>query len=61
MFSISHSDDREATQTLNQQILDAQKRRLALVREYNSRAGQVTDTAYLDGLPRYIDLEQESE
>ena len=60
-FSFSHSDDREATQTLNQQILDARKRWLSLVRDYNSRAGDVVDSAYLEGLPRHIDLEQESE
>lgn len=58
-FSISHSDDRVATQRLNQQILDAQRRRLLLVQEYNARAGQAVDPSVLAGLPTSIEINQE--
>jgi len=56
LFSISRSSDREKAAKLNQQILDAQKKRLKLTREYNTRAGQV-DPKELSGLPKHIDLE----
>lgn len=56
-LTFSRSDDRSAAQHLNQQILDAQRRRLDLIKEYNSRAAQNIDPAFLNGLPSHIALE----
>lgn len=56
-LTFSRSDDRTTTQNLNQQILDAQRRRLELIRDYNSRASQVTDPAILSDLPHHISSE----
>jgi hypothetical protein len=55
LLSWSHSDDRATTQRLNQQILDAERRRLNLVSDYNTRAGEVADPSYLEGLPKHIE------
>ena len=60
MFSFSRSGDRTETQRLNHNILAAQMRRLAVVREYNSRAGQITDKNILTGLPAHVDLSHDS-
>lgn len=55
-LTFSRADDRATTQHLNQQILDAERRRLDLIRAYNSRAAEVSDPGFLQGLPRHIDL-----
>jgi hypothetical protein len=55
-LTFSRADDRTATQRLNQQILDAERRRLDLIRSYNAQAAVVSDPAFLQGLPRHIDL-----
>lgn len=56
-LTLSRADDRATTHNLNQQILDAQRRRLALIQEYNSRVTTVPDQSVLGQLPRHIPLE----
>jgi multidrug efflux pump subunit AcrB len=57
-FSISRSEDRVESRRLNQVILDVQRKRLGLVRDYNARAAEVSDQGFLAGLPGHIDLGQ---
>lgn len=56
VFSFSHKDDRLRTDALNNSVLAVQKKQLALTRDYNTRAGQVVDVTYLQGLPKRISL-----
>jgi hypothetical protein len=55
-LTFSRADDRAMTQRLNQQILDAGRRRLDLARAYNARAAEVSDPVFLQGLPKHVDL-----
>lgn len=56
-LSISHKDDRDKADAFNRTILSAQTRRLSLIKDYNARAAEVSDPAFLEGLPKRIELE----
>jgi len=58
LLSISREEDRVESRRLNQAILDAQKRRIALVEDYNSRASRLADNSIISGLPIHIDLNE---
>ena len=57
LLSVSRKEDRMESRRLNQQIFEEQKDRVLLVKEYNSRASQVTDDR-LAGLPKHLSLKQ---
>lgn len=56
-LTMSRADDRNMTQSLNQQILNAQRRRLELIQAYNARVASLTDQALIGQLPKHIPLE----
>ena len=58
LLSVSRKEDRVESRRLNQAILDAQKERLDLVKDYNSRSSHTADKSILSGLPIHIELEQ---
>lgn len=60
LLSISRKEDRVESRRLSHEILDAQRSRVGLVSEYNSRAGHVTDVTVLDGLPKRVSLSGEA-
>lgn len=58
-FSISRKEDREESARLNRAIVEAQRRRLALLRDYNEKAATV-NSSVLGDLPAHFEVAEVS-